>query len=137
MPRAKNGWKTAEKQAKNAFFFLMKTSPSSWLASFGQNFDQAKRDNTFWPRPNILHGKVIFVILSAKVLYSADLTSCWFCWSSENTCSKSLYKVYPIIRHSITHVHLITCSVININVMHIYSKTLMSSLDFPFKSFFL
>ena len=24
----------------------------------GQNFDQAKRDNTFWPRPNILHPSV-------------------------------------------------------------------------------
>ena len=25
----------------------------------GQNFDQAKCDNTFWPRPNILTGSVV------------------------------------------------------------------------------
>ena len=25
----------------------------------GQNFDQAKRDNTFWPMPNILEGSVL------------------------------------------------------------------------------
>ena len=24
-----------------------------------QNFDQAKRDNTFWPMPNILKGSVV------------------------------------------------------------------------------
>ena len=29
-----------------------------WLARMGQNFDQAKRDNTFWPRPNILKNVV-------------------------------------------------------------------------------
>ena len=33
----------------------------SWLARMGQNFDQAKRDNSFWPRPNILHVKDQFL----------------------------------------------------------------------------
>ena len=30
-----------------------------WLARMAQNFDQTKRDNTFWPRPNILTGSVL------------------------------------------------------------------------------
>ena len=30
-----------------------------WLARMGQNFDHAKRDNTFWPMPNILKGSVL------------------------------------------------------------------------------
>ena len=29
-----------------------------WLARMGQNFDQAKRDDTFWPMQNILTGTV-------------------------------------------------------------------------------
>ena len=28
----------------------------------GQNFDQAKCDNTFWPMPNILKGSVLPII---------------------------------------------------------------------------
>ena len=31
-----------------------------WLARMGQNFDQAKSDDSFWPRPNILHPSVSF-----------------------------------------------------------------------------
>ena len=30
----------------------------SWLARMGKKFDQAKCDNIFWPRPNILTGSV-------------------------------------------------------------------------------
>ena len=44
----------------NFFCFIpMKTSQSFWLARMGQNFDQAKRDNTFWPMLNILKGSVV------------------------------------------------------------------------------
>ena len=57
---------------KNIFFasFSCKMAKVSWLARMGQNFDQAKCDNTFWPRPNILTGsvtypKVIFCFLES------------------------------------------------------------------------
>ena len=35
-----------------------------WIARMGQNFDQDKCDNTFWPRPNILHPSVLFWVLN-------------------------------------------------------------------------
>ena len=38
--------------------FLWKQVKVYWLARMGQNFDQAKRDNTFLPMPNILKGSV-------------------------------------------------------------------------------
>ena len=40
-------------------FFPWKLVKVYWLARMGQNFDQAKRDNTFWPTPNILGGSVL------------------------------------------------------------------------------
>ena len=43
------------------FFFASfpwKSVKVSWLARMGWNFDQAKRDNIFWPRPNIMHPSV-------------------------------------------------------------------------------
>ena len=44
---------------KNFFaFFPWKLVKVYWLARMGQNFDQVKRDNTFWPMPNILKGSV-------------------------------------------------------------------------------
>ena len=46
-------------QKKNFFaFFPWKLVKVYWLARMAQNFDQAKRDNTFWPTPNILGGSV-------------------------------------------------------------------------------
>ena len=39
-------------------FFPWKLVKVYWLARMAQNFDQAKRDNTFWPTPNILGGSV-------------------------------------------------------------------------------
>ena len=35
-----------------------------------QNFDQAKRDNTFWPTPNILGGSV-----SIDIIFAAELVT--------------------------------------------------------------
>ena len=46
------------------FSFPWKSVKVSWLARLGQNFDQAKRDNTFWPRPNIMHP---FAILKTNI----------------------------------------------------------------------
>ena len=49
------------KIANSQYFFASfpwKQVKVYWLARMGQNFDQAKRDNTFWPRPNILTGSV-------------------------------------------------------------------------------
>ena len=45
---------------KNIFFafFPWKLVKVYWLARMGQNFHQVKRDNTFWPMPNILKGSV-------------------------------------------------------------------------------
>ena len=45
---------------KNFFFasFSFKMAKVSWLARMGQNFDQAKHDITFRPRPNILKGSL-------------------------------------------------------------------------------
>ena len=43
------------------YFFLLHSLENqsvSWLPRLGRNFDQAKRDNTFWPRPNIMHPSV-------------------------------------------------------------------------------
>ena len=34
-----------------------------WLARVGQNFDQAKHDNIFWTRPNILYPRVVYFIV--------------------------------------------------------------------------
>jgi hypothetical protein len=47
-------------QKKKFFFafFQWKLVKVYWLARMAQNFDQAKRDNTFWPTPNILGGSV-------------------------------------------------------------------------------
>ena len=44
----------------NLFFasFSWKSVKVYWLARMGQNFDQVKRDNTFWPMPIILKGSV-------------------------------------------------------------------------------
>ena len=39
-------------------FFQLKQVKGYGLVRMGQNFDQAKCDNTFWPRPNILKGSV-------------------------------------------------------------------------------
>ena len=50
------------KIANSQYFFASfpwKQVKVYWLARMGQNFDQAKRDNTFWPRPNILHPSVV------------------------------------------------------------------------------
>ena len=54
-----------------SFFFWKKNvfshdNKSNWLARMGQNFDQAKRDNAFWPTPKILKGSVWFVSFSVK-----------------------------------------------------------------------
>ena len=37
----------------------------------GQNYDQAKRDNTFWPRPNILHPSVTVKTFQSIVSFSS------------------------------------------------------------------
>ena len=47
------------------FFFASfpwNQSKVSWLARLGWNYDQAKCDNTFWPRPNIMHPSVCKVL---------------------------------------------------------------------------
>ena len=36
-----------------------------------QNFDQAKCDNTFWPRPNILTGSVVKIASTLPFFFSA------------------------------------------------------------------
>ena len=41
-------------------FFPWKLVKVYWLARMGQNFDQVKCDNTFWPMPNILKGSVSY-----------------------------------------------------------------------------
>ena len=45
-------------------FFPWKQVKFYWLARTGQNFDQAKRDNSFWPRPNILPPSVCTITLN-------------------------------------------------------------------------
>ena len=45
-------------------FFEWKQVKVYWLARMGQNFDQAKCDGTFWPRPNILKGSVCLKYLT-------------------------------------------------------------------------
>ena len=47
-----------QKKKKNYASLSWKHVKVYWLARIGQNFDQAKRDNTFWPKPNILHPSV-------------------------------------------------------------------------------
>ena len=54
--------------------FSCKMAKVSWLARMGQNFDQAKCDNTFWPRPNILTGSVC-----SMHSYSTKNSSTKFC----------------------------------------------------------
>ena len=48
--------------------FLWKQVKVYWLARMGQNFDQAKRDYTFWPMPNILKGSVSMNLNTIKVI---------------------------------------------------------------------
>ena len=47
-----------------------RTQLQSLLVRMGQNFDPAKHDNTFWPRPNILTGSV-------RTCASAKLSPSW------------------------------------------------------------
>ena len=49
-------------------FFPWKLVKVYWLARMAQNFDQAKRDNTFWPTPNILGGSVRVPPLKKEIL---------------------------------------------------------------------
>ena len=49
---------------KKTFFFCFRHVKVYWLTRMGQNFDQVKRDNTFWHRPNILHSSVYIFWLS-------------------------------------------------------------------------
>ena len=54
-------WLVSIKMKQKNFFFALfpwKLVKVYWLARMAQNFDQAKRDNTFWPTPNILGGSV-------------------------------------------------------------------------------
>ena len=43
-----------------------------WLARMGQNFDQAKHDNTSWLRPNILTGSVTFHLSKDLWIYGQN-----------------------------------------------------------------
>jgi hypothetical protein len=43
------------------FSFPWKSVKVSWIARLGQNFDQAKWDNTFCHRPNIIHPSVSLI----------------------------------------------------------------------------
>ena len=47
-------------------FFPWKQVKVYWLAKMGQNFDQARLDNTFWPMPNILKGSVCSYYLESR-----------------------------------------------------------------------
>ena len=67
-----------------------------WLARMGQNFDQAKRDNNFWPMPNILKGSVIWQLKNSKHHLKEVSGLCtngtliewaWSAWSSRSICS--------------------------------------------------
>ena len=51
-----------------------------WLARMGQNFDQAKYDNTCWPKPHILTGSVLKVLISLKPSQNSG-----FCWQTFST----------------------------------------------------
>ena len=59
-------------QKKKGFFasFPWKHGKGYLLARMGQNFDQAKRDNTFWPMPNILTGSVSFIVTLVALFWS-------------------------------------------------------------------
>ena len=49
--------------------FTWKQFKVYWLAKMGQNFDLAKCDNTFWPRPDILHPSVRYTTQESMTLY--------------------------------------------------------------------
>ena len=71
-----------------------------WLARMGQNFDQAKCDNTFWPMPNILKGSVPSVLMSKKIsCASLDLISgscCVYASKRDKNYAKQNWKVYKL-----------------------------------------
>ena len=54
-------------------FLPWKQVKNYWLARMGQNFEQAKRDNTFWPRPNILKN----VVFLSKPFFSENFFLTW------------------------------------------------------------
>ena len=74
-----------------------------WLARMGQNFDQAKRDNTFWPWPNILNGIVWLPIFTksnnGKVnpklwfvnLFAVLLAEHWLFWFHSTKNFKNVF----------------------------------------------
>ena len=76
---------------KNFFFafFAWKQVKVYWLARMGQNFDQGKRDSTFWPRQNILKGSVstrssINTWLFTEIdVFKKQNKKCGFCWYSQ------------------------------------------------------
>ena len=62
--------------------FPWKSVKVYWLARMGQNFDQAKRDNTFWPRPNILHPSVYVPTWNRKTTWCTGgaVKQSWVNW---------------------------------------------------------
>ena len=57
----------------------METSQSLLvIARMGQNFDEAKRDNTFWPMLNILKGSVSVKLSNFVTMYAKFIALCAF-----------------------------------------------------------
>ena len=77
---------------KNNASFPWKQVKVYWLARMGPNFDQAKHDNTFWPRPNILHpnvlDKIIVVGSPIHMFCTLPLDNC--------KCYKRIWQIGPL-----------------------------------------
>ena len=84
-----------------------------WLARMGQNFYQVKRDNTFWPMPNILKGsvqlfinKVIFFQVVTGGHYDVDVL---LMDPKKNVIYKQVKKQYDSYTWTAAMYELITC----------------------------
>ena len=71
-------------------FFIWKLVKVYWLARMAQNFDQAKRDNTFWPTPNILGGSVCTIVVQVVDFSSRGTKLERFLPKTQHTQGKSL-----------------------------------------------
>ena len=65
-----------------------------WLARMAQNFNQAKRDNTFWTTPNILGGSVLLV----HTFLELDDSALWFCdWNKDYSDKAEVQNIWECI----------------------------------------
>jgi hypothetical protein len=98
-------------------FFPSKQVKNYGLARMGQNFEQAKCDNTFWPRPNILKGSVDSWNFQQMLDLGFSETSQNFSWGCEvsvNPKSRICWKFQLSISKTVGYADLEEVNISNL-----------------------